>query len=617
MIIADMGSSRIKGNTKGWFSIEFTHFKRIHILNKNGYDLADVEILLYREGDDEEELKTLKAHTYNLENGKIVETKIDIKRSVFTTVLDKSHIIKKFTFPALTEGSVVEFEYTLHSDFIFNLQPWKFEGAYPCLWSEYEVSVPDFLYYVFLQQGNITKTQNSRHESFRVSDSRGSGPSIGEPFFSTVRDYKMQMKNIRAVKEEDFMSTLENHIAKVEFQLAELRSPLAARDIMGDWTDVCETLLKDEFFGEQLNNDNAWMNDEIKNVLRNATGAEEKATNIYRYVQGQFNCTNYNSLYATQPLKNVFRSKVGNVAEINLLLIAILRKAGLNADPLLLSTRSHGYAYADYPLMERFNYVICRLKTGRGDVYLDASRPYLGFGHLHWECYNGHARIVNAEATPVNFSPDSLIETKMTSLLLTQNSQKQMIGRLHQMPGLNESYRVRSQVKEMGLKAYLTRLGKGLMTNLDVKDLVIDSLDNFIDRVQINYGFILDPGVEERIYFNPMFNEGFHENPFKTAYRNYPVELPYPFDQVYVLQMDIPSGYDVEELPKPIRINLDEEGKSFFEYIINNSGQNISLRSRVKLVRSYFLPSEYELLRDFFNIIVDKQTAQIVFKKKE
>ena len=46
VIIADKGSTEIVGNSKGWFSLEFKHFKRIHILNKNGYDAADVQVLL-------------------------------------------------------------------------------------------------------------------------------------------------------------------------------------------------------------------------------------------------------------------------------------------------------------------------------------------------------------------------------------------------------------------------------------------------------------------------------------------------------------------------------------------------------------------------------------------
>ena len=114
-----------------------------------------------------------------------------------------------------------------------------------------------------------------------------------------------------------------------------------------------------------------------------------------------------------------------------------------------------------------------------------------------------------------------------------------------------------------------------------------------------------------------MFGEGYKENPFKSATRAYPVEMPYAFDETYLLTTDVPSGYEVDELPKSIRVNFDEEGKSFFEYIISNSGGVISFRSRIKLTRSYYLPDEYEILREFFNLIVNKHNEQIVFKKKK
>ena len=153
VVIADIGTSSITGNSKGWFSIEFRHFKRIHILKKGAYDLADVEIPLYTDGRNEEQLHNLKAYTYNIENGKVVEVKLDSKSGVFQDKLSKNHLVKKFTFPAIKEGSIIEYEYTVQSDFIFNLQPWEFQGAYPRLWSEYNVSIPEFLYYVFLSQG--------------------------------------------------------------------------------------------------------------------------------------------------------------------------------------------------------------------------------------------------------------------------------------------------------------------------------------------------------------------------------------------------------------------------------------------------------------------------------
>jgi len=615
IIIADIGSSQITGNLKGWFSIEFKHFKRIHILNKEAYDLANVEVLLYTDGKNEEELRNFKAHTYNLENGKVIAAKVDVKTSVYKTRLNKDHVVQKFIFPAIKEGSIIEFEYTIHSDFIFNLQPWKFQGSYPVLWSEYEVSIPEFFYYVFLQHGNITKTQRSRQETFRVSNSRTTLSSSTEPFTSGVNDFRMIMKNVAALKEESFTSTLNNHIAKIEFQLAEFRLPLTPKDIMGDWEGVSETLLNDESFGEQLSRDNSWMNEELKIALRNAIDNEDKERNIYKYLQSNFTCTNYSSLYADQLLKNVFKNKRGNEAEINLLLVAMLRKAGLAADPLMLSTRSHGYTYADYPLMDRFNYVICRAKINDKIIYLDASRPLLGFGYLHWECYNGHARVINEEATPVDFSSDSIRESKITSLMVSANTHGEIVGNMQQVPGYYESYFIRDGVKEKGYKEFVREFENDVAPGLEVKVRSIDLLEALDEQVQVNCDVKVAVEKKDIIYINPMFGEGFSENPFISEQRFYPVEMPYTLDETYVLRMDVPKDYEVETLPASTRVNLDEEGRSFFEYILDNANGVISLRSRVKISRSYFLPEEYKILRDFFNLVAEKHNERIVFKR--
>ena len=614
VVIADVGSSQVVSNLRGWFSIEFKHFKRIHILKKNAYDLANVEILLYTDGTGEEQLKDLKAHTYNLEHGKLVESKVDVKNSVYRSVIDKNHIGKKFVFPAIKEGSIIEYEYTISSDFIFNLQPWKFQGSHPVLWSEYNVSIPEFLYYVFFQQGELKKTQTARQENFRVTDTRTAGRSTAEPFAATVNDYRMIMKNVPAMKVESFTSSLENHIAKIEFQLAEYRSPLALKTIMGDWTDVTKTLLNDEKFGGQLRKDNSWLNDELKLALQGAKTDEEKARSIFRYLQKNFTCTNYNRLYTDQSLRNVLRNKKGSEAEINLLLVAMLRKAGLNADPVLLSTRSHGYAFSNYPIIDRFNYVVCRAMISDKPVYLDASRPNLGFGRLDWECYNGHARVINEEATAVELLSDSLVETKTVSLLLT-NDDKEIVGRMEQLPGYYESLSIRDRIAEKGFKEFVKEVENDKALDAELYDFRIDHLPNLDEQLQVSYEFKLNIEKKDIIYLDPMFGEGFTENPFTTEKRTYPVEMPYTLDETFIARIELPEGYEVDGMPKPARMSLDKEGKSFFEYMIQNSAGVISLRTRVKVHRSYFLPEEYKMLRDFFSIVVNKQNEKIVLRK--
>src|SRR4030095_12712545 len=64
VIISDIGTSKIEGNSKGWFSLVYKRHRRVHILNKNGYDLSNVTIQVYSKDDDEEKLDKVRAVTY-------------------------------------------------------------------------------------------------------------------------------------------------------------------------------------------------------------------------------------------------------------------------------------------------------------------------------------------------------------------------------------------------------------------------------------------------------------------------------------------------------------------------------------------------------------------------
>jgi hypothetical protein len=620
VVIADIGSTEIVGNTKGSFSLEFKKFRRAHILNKNGYDIANVQIGIYTNGSAEEELASLKAYTYNLENGKVVETKLDVKEAVFKDKINKRLLIKKFTFPNIKEGSIIEYEYKLNSDFIFNLQPWDFQSDYPCLWSEYNVSMPEFYYYVTLTQGYqpfYIRDRKDRRDNFTLTDNNTAGASDRSNFSAGVTDFRWVMKDVPALKEENYTSTIKNHLARMEFQLAELRHPFTPRNVMGTWPQACSELLKDEDFGYNLGRDNGWLNDIVKEATQNATGDLEKAKNVFAYVRDHMTCTNYNRTHLDKSLKNVLKERNGNEAEINLLLTAMLLKAGFAADPVMLSTRSHGYTYAMYPLMDRFNYVISRLELNGKYYYLDASKPRMGFGRLGMESYNGHARVINDMATPIAFLADSLMERKLTSVFIINDDKGNLSGNIQQSPGYYESYSLRNRIKEKGKEQLFSDIKKEFNAEVEIKNPAIDSLDNYDEPLRIRYEFDVKSDNEDIIYFNPMLGEAWKENPFKSAQRVYPVEMPYAIDETYLLRLDIPTGYVIDELPKQIMVKLNEADDGMFEFRLSESGGAISLRSRIRLKRAFFLPEEYETLREFFNLVVKKHSEQIVFKKKK
>src|SRR5947207_5755959 len=207
IVIADVGSSQIVGNSKSSFSLEFKRYRRVRLLNKNGFDIATEEIPLYSEGGNEEQLLELKAVTYNLENGKVVETKLDTKNNVFKDKINKNLIIKKFTFPNIKEGSIIEFEYMVTSDYLRNLQPWEFQGNYPTLWSEYNLRLPAFFNYVFLGQGYqkfSIQTRKDTRSNFNVLIDNGAARSDNFSFQASVTDYRWVIKDAPALKEEGY-----------------------------------------------------------------------------------------------------------------------------------------------------------------------------------------------------------------------------------------------------------------------------------------------------------------------------------------------------------------------------------------------------------------------------
>lgn len=621
VIIADIGSSEFVGNNKGWFTLDFKHFKRVKILNKKGFEAANVEIPLYSSGNDAEKIDGLKASTYNLENGKVVETRLDDK-SVFTDKVSKHWMEKKFAFPALKEGSIIEYTYTEHSEFIFNLQPWSFQSEYPCLYSEYQVNMPNFFQYVTLSQGFLpydVKTDYPRRVNFRVTIPGGADKDETYTFDDDVVEHKWGMKNIPSLKPEPYTTTVSNYISKIEFQLARYAFPnTMPKDMMGNWLTASQALMKEEDFGADLDNGNGWMDEEMKTITRGAASPLDKAKKIYAYVRDNYTCTAHSGLYCANPIKTVFKNRNGNEAEINLLLVAMLKHEHLTADPVILSTRSHGFTNELYPLLSRFNYVVGRVTIGSAVWYLDASEPWIGFGHLPGRCYNGHARVINKEMpAPVYFDADSIMERKVTTVFASNAGKGVIDARVQSVPGYFESCNIREKIHDKSEKDFFKTIQTAYQGEPEIENASVDSLKLTDQPVGVNYDVMIKNDTSENvIYFNPMLEEGYKENPFKAADRKYPVEMPYGFDETYIFNMEIPEGYAVDELPKSTKVTFNED-EGFFEYLIAADAENIQFRTRTVLKKANFKPEDYATLRDFFAFIVKKQGEQIVFKKKK
>jgi Domain of Unknown Function with PDB structure (DUF3857)/Transglutaminase-like superfamily len=626
VVVADLGRSEFISNSNQHnFSLTFTEKKRIKIINKNGFGIASVTIPLYvSNANKPEQLEQLKASTYNLENNEVVETKLD-KASVYTEKGSKNWIYKKFTFPALKEGSIIEYSYQVNSDFFFNLQSWTFQNEYPVLWSQYEAGIPEFFKYVTLSQGYqpffIDKVDRSQ-TSYSFVEHREESADKSSPF-STFKiegslDYHTWvMKDVPALKEEAYTTTISNAIAKIEFQLNEVALPNSApQSYMNTWEQTAKDLMLEDDFGIPIDKLNNWLDKDVSDIVANASTEKEKAEKIVEYLKDNFICNSNNKIYITTNLKDVFKNKSGSVADINMLLIAMLKNQRIDAIPVILSTRDHGLTHEFYPLIERYNYVIAKAVIDNKVFYLDATVPQVAFGMLSSDVYNGQAREITKEsAMPVYFIADSLKESNNIYVNISQIENGGVEGSLKHKFGMNESFKLRKKMTLTFMDDFKKSLQQEYPEEIAIDNMQIDSLKILNAPVELKYSLKFKSfGDADIVYFSPMLEEATKRNPFTAAERFYPVEMPYKIDDVYNLTMEIPKGYMADEIPKSARVNFNED-EGTFEYLITADKQLIQMRCRLFLKKANFTNEEYQTLRDFYAFIVKKESEQIVFKK--
>lgn len=620
VVLFDYCDVKYEGNNQGFFSVIYTYHQRIHILNKNAFDVATIEIPLYKWVTLEERVEKLQAVTYSLENGKVVSSKLD-KSSLFKEKVNKYMLKQKFTFPNLTEGCIIEVAYTVSSPTPREIRPKYFQGEYPILLSEYNVHIPNWYDFVRTKQGYVSFQEEkaeytSEYYSLLVPGEEAMERSSVYSGNIPTLHCRYAMKDIPAFRVEPFTSSPRNHISKVTFQLSTVRiNGGTPQRIDGNWFQISQDLLKREDFGADLEKSASWLDEEVKKVCATTDTELEKAKKIFNYVRTNFTCNDYDDYSMNQNLKKVFQAKKGNVSEINLVLVAMYKTAGLTAKPLLISTRENGKAPITYPILSKFNYTICQLMINNEKMYVDASHKKLGFGKLPAECYNDFGRVIDPEMPIlVNFSPDSLLETKTTVVYIVNPEEGNgLIGSFKSNLGYYESLEMRELLEKKKQEDVFSDIKKSYGFEIDMSNTALDSLEVLEKPVELKYDFKF-AFDEDVVYFSPMLTEALKSNPFKAAKRYYKVEMPYKTNETYFLNIEIPNGYAVDEIPKGARIKFnDTEGS--FEYLIGKVGNAIQLRCTLKINTANFTPEDYATLRDFYAFIVQKESEQIVFKK--
>lgn len=608
----DVGECYFQYNDRTGFEYIFERHVRYKIINKNAYDLADFQIPLYKSstGNVREDLIRMEAATYNLEAEKIVTTKLG-KESKFTEEFNKNYQIKKYTLGNVKEGAIIEYKYAIRSPFTFQLKGWSFQGNVPTLYTEYNVKIPEYLIYKPSFNGYY-KIKQTKRETINANYVAG--------LTSNAIYTQYVLENVPAMKSEPFITTMDDYITSIDFELMATNYPGDIyRNFTGTWPKIIGGLVEDENFGLFVKK-NSVAKTLLPTIIKGETDTLKIANLIYNYVKSNVKWNENYSLYSseTNP-KTILDKKTGSTADINLLMLMLLKEAKIDANPVLISTRSNGM-HPGNPIISKFNSVILNANIGNKDIILDATDNDHFIGMTAYESLSHQGFYVdlkNKVGVWTTIEPTHRNE-KIYNYNLTLDTENKLKGSMVQYykgyGALSLRNRYRSNASETEFVKSLKKDKQGL----EIDKYKINNLNDFDNLLSEELTVTIEDNVEEAgnlVYLNPLLYERTKENHFKHETRTFPVDFGYAMRETIRSTINFPAEYEIEKLPKGSAFKLpDNKGTFSIQFLTQD--KVVLVTSIIEINKSVFSPEEYFDIKELFKIIVEKQAEQIVFKKK-
>lgn len=610
IVLREFGTASIqRDDATGSLELIFERHVKIKIYNKEGFKEANIIIPTYKDESREETISELKASTFNYIDHNFAETVMD-KKAIFTENRSKYTRLTKFTLPNLKEGSVIEYSYRLKSPNLFNFRTWEFQSNIPKVISEYLVYIPGIYNY------NVSLRGFQKLTDQKVELSKECLRLSGVPIDCSKINYTM--KNIPAFIEEDNMTAPSNFKSAIYFELSDVQNLNGSKtSYTKTWRDIDYELSTYKTLGSQMKRKDIFK-DLIPEITKGSSTDLDKAKSIYNYIKKQIKWNNYYGKYAEDNIKQALENRSGNVADVNLSLIAALSAAGLDAEAVILSTRDNGTVNKLYPVMSDFNYLIAKVNIADKSYLLDATEPLLPFGLLPLRCINDQGRVINLKKP--SYWIDLVASQKTsTSYIMTgkMTTDGKVIGTLTTYSMGYAAFGKRKEILRYNSPdEYVEKLDERL-TRIKILDHQISNLDSvessLIEKYEVEFT-INDGSNKDQFYFSPFFINAISKNPFNLNERTYPVDLGAASDERITINILLPEKYQLLEKPKDMAIALpDAGGKYLLKTALDEN--TISMSQILQFNKAIYQPDEYLYLKEFYSKIIQNQKTEFLLKK--
>ncbi|WP_310556632.1 DUF3857 domain-containing protein [Flavobacterium sp.] len=615
-ILFKKGKTVFEYHRENGFSIKSECTFRIKIYKKEGLSWANFEVPYYvgYENYNDDSVEFSNGVTYNLENGTIVKTKLN-SEGKFKNNINKYWNKALITLPNAKVGSIIEFKYTLKSEDIVKFPDLDFQYEIPVKQAEYTTEIPGFFVYKALAKGFLeVKTESKIAPGYLTFADEFDRMKSNSVTFQQINN-KYTAYNIPALKTEPFVDNIQNYRLAIKNELEKTQfyeEPV--KDYAQTWEGVAKTIYKDKEFGDELNA-RSYFEQDLKTIIKENLSENEKVDVIFKFVQHKMNWNKLQGYTTRKGVKKAYLENTGNTAEINFILISMLNYAGIIAKPVLLSTVDNGIPV--FPNRTGFNHVIAAVEIDNKRVLLDATNKYTLQDIIPLENLNWNGRLIRQDGTSeeINLLPTKPSKTTM-NMMVSVDATGKINGKIRIQKTDYDALTFREKYTGINKENYLEKL-ENQMNGILISDYSIDNSSDNSKPIIENFTFNTENQCEiigGKLYINPLLFYTQTRNPFEQNNRQMPIYFGYPKQEKYNINIEIPEGYIVESMPKPLKLTTGEN-VGMFLFNISTEGNKIQIQVTEEMNKAMVSANFYDALKSFYQQIVDKQNEKIVLKK--
>lgn len=451
--------------------------------------------------------------------------------------------------------------------------------------------------------------------AFDVSKTKATSQAVNGYSYNAVVNTR-GMVNIHSFTEEPYMrSKADNTLSLIHTMGGRFYD--FTKSEAGSWPLMVRGLMESEYFGKQFTKSIAG-EDGLVTKANELVEDELRIGYLFDEVKNSMKWNDVDGWFTNDGIAEAWQKKIGNSADVNLILNRLLNKAGIKSYPMLVSTQANGRVNPFTPSIYQFNKTVVYVPVDTARYYiLDATGKYNVYNEVPDNLLNSAGLFFDEETKTCK-----TIFIQKNAPVLQAYFIKASITEDGKLAGTNEissySYnKIKRKAKYNidGEKKYIEYLRDG-DNNLKITALKFDNfnIDTLPLLQNINFELDLANAANGYIYFSPNIMTMLKTNPFVAENRYSDVYFGYLDNTSFTGIFNLPAGYKIETLPKNMLIVMPDKSMTF-RRTLNVNGNAISVRYSIDHRKPVYFKEEYADLREFNRQMYELLNEQIVLKK--